>query len=243
MKKTIEFRQIMLITDGESNEGIDPITAAKEGHNRGVTISTIGITDKTNDERPLSEIKDIAEAGGGVWELTNIQNLSMALSMATVKSVYKTIEEAVSKELKEIIGTGLNDIPPESRIKVTDMIDRLGDEINIKCCIVIDSSSSMTNKMSMAKKSIINLLRVLEQRKGKTEIAVISYPGKNKDQYDILCNFTEDVSLLEESLNKILIGGNTPTGPAIESAVQLLCNHLDYGLNAKEEIVFKSMSV
>lgn len=243
MNKIIEFRQVMLITDGESNEGIDPITAAREGHNKGVTISTIGIVDKTNDERPLSEIKDIAEAGGGVWELTNVQNLSMALSMVTVKSVYKTIEEAVSRELKEIIGTGINDMPPESRIKVTDMIDRLGDEINIKCCIVIDSSSSMANKMSMAKKSILNLLRVLNQRKGKTEVAVISYPGKNQEQYNILCDFTEDVVLLEESLNKILIGGNTPTGPAIKSAVQLLCSHHDFGLNAKEEIVFKSMSV
>lgn len=243
MDKIIEFRQVMLITDGESNEGIDPITAAREGYNQGVNISTIGIIDKTNDEKPLSEIKDIAEAGGGVWELTNIQNLSKALTMATVKSVYKTIEEAVSRELKEIIGTGLNDMPPESRIKVTDMIDRLGDEINIKCCIVIDSSSSMANKMSMAKKSILNLLRVLNQRKGKTEVAVISYPGKNQEQYTILCDFTEDLVLLEESLNKIIIGGNTPTGPAIKSAVQLLCNHLDIGLYAKEEVVFKSMSV
>lgn len=243
MDKTIEFRQVMLITDGESNEGIDPITAAKEGHRRGVTISTIGITDKTNDERPLSEIKDIAEAGGGVWELTNVQNLSMALSMVTVKSVYKTIEEAVNKELKDIIGTGLNDMPPQSRIKVTDMIDRLGDEINIKCCVVIDSSSSMTNKMSMAKKSILNLLRVLNQRKGKTEIAVISYPGKNQEQYDVLCEFTEDIVLLEESLNKILIGGNTPTGPAIKSAIELLCNNFNLGTNTEEEMFFKSMSV
>lgn len=243
MDKIIEFRQIMLITDGESNEGIDPISAAKEGHAKGVTISTIGITDKNNDERPLKEIKDIAEAGGGVWELTNIQNLSMALSVATVKSVYKTIEEAVNKELREIIGTGLNEMQPQSRIKVTDMIDRLGDEINIKCCVVIDSSSSMTNKMSMAKKSIINLLKILGQRKGKTEIAVISYPGKNENQYDILCDFTEDITKLEDSLNKILVGGNTPTGYAIKSAVELLCNNMNFGFNVEEEIVFKSFSV
>ena len=85
--------------------------------------------------------------------------------------------------------------------------------------------------------------REVIQLKGKTEIAVISYPGKNKEQYNILCDFTEDIALLEESLDKILIGGNTPTGPAIKSAVQLLCRHLDYGLNAEEEIVFKSISV
>ncbi len=243
MDKIIEFRQIILITDGESNEGIDPISAAREGHEKGVTISTIGITDKPNHERSIKEIKDIAEAGGGVWETTNIQNLSTALSMVTVKSVYKTIEEAVNKELREIVGTGLNDMNPQSRIKVTDMIDRLGDEINIKCCAVIDASSSMANKMDMAKKSVLNLLRMLSQRKGKTKIAVISYPGKNKGQYDILCDFTEDIAILEESLNKILIGGNTPTGPAIKSAVQLLSNNFDYGFNVEEEIVFKSISV
>lgn len=243
MEKIIEFRQIMLITNGESNEGIDPVNAAKEGYEKGVTVSTIGITGKANNERPLKEIKDIAEAGGGVWEITNIQNLSMALSMVTVKSVYKTIEEAVNKELRDIIGTELNDMHPQSRIKVTDMIDKLGDEIDIKCCVVIDSSSSMANKMSVAKKSILNLLRILNQRKGKTKIAVISYPGNNENQYDILCDFTEDITILEESLSKILIGGNTPTGSAIQSAVQLLSNNFNFGNIVEEEIVFKSFSI
>ncbi|MFA5524705.1 MAG: VWA domain-containing protein [Tissierellales bacterium] len=243
MDKTIEFRQIMLITDGESNEGMDPITVAKEGHSKGITISTIGITNKIADERPLLEIKAIAEAGGGVWESTNVQNLTMALSMVTVKSVYKTIEEAVNKELKDLIGTGLNDMPPQSRNKVVDMIDRIGDEINIKCCVLIDSSSSMTNKMDMAKKSILNLFRMLNQRKGITEIAVISYPGKNQEQYDVLCKFTEDITLLEQSLYKIQIGGNTPTGPAIKSAIQLLSNNFDTELKTEEEMFFKSLSV
>lgn len=242
MDKVIEFKQIMLITDGESNVGIDPVRAAREGRESGVTTSTIGIIDNTKNEKPLTEIKDIAEAGGGVWEITNIQNLSEALSMVTVKSVYKTIEEAVNKELKELIGTGLNDIHPESRVKVTDMIDRLGDEINIKCCVVIDSSSSMTNKMDMAKKSILNLLRVLNQRKGKTEIAVISYPGKNDEQYDVLCEFTEDITLLEESLKKIVIGGNTPTGPAIRSAVRLLNNQFNFGI-FEENMAYESVSM
>lgn len=243
MEKIIEFRQIMLITDGESNDGISPVSAAKEGHEKGVTTSTIGITNRGKEEGALEEIKDIAEAGGGVWEITHIQNLSMALSVATVKSVYKTIEEAVNKELKEIIGTELKDMHPQSRIKVTDMIDRLGDEINIKCCIVIDSSGSMASKVNIARNSILNLLRVLSQRKGKTEIAVISYPGKNGSQYDVLCDFTEDIDLLEKSLNKIQIGGNTPTGPAIESAIELLCKKDKFGIKIEEEIVFKSLSV
>lgn len=243
MEKNIEFRQVILITDGESNVGINPIDAAKEGYEKGVTISTIGIIDNTNTEKPLNEIKDIAEAGGGIWEITNIKNLSTALTMVTAKSVHKTIEEAVNKELKQIVGTGLDEIHPESRVKITDMIDKLGDEINIKVCIVVDSSSSMTNKISMAKKSIVNLLRILKQRKGTTEISVISYPGKNKDQYEIICEFTDDVDIVEKSLDKINIGGNTPTGAAIQNAVQLLRQELDFGLVNQEEIVFKSISV
>lgn len=243
MDKIIEFRQIMLITDGESNEGVCPISVAKEGHARGVTTSTIGIINGTNEEKPLKEIKDIADAGGGIWETTDIQNLPIALSVATVKSVYKTIEEAVNKELKEIIGTGLVDIHPESRIKVTDMIDKIGDEINIKCCIVIDSSGSMTNKMNIAKNSILNLLRILSQRKGKTEIAVISYPGKSLNQYEVLCNFTEDRESLEKSLHKIQIGGNTPTGPAIKAAIDLLCKKDKLGIKIEEEIIYKSLSI
>ena len=48
MEKHIEFKQIILATDGESNVGSNPVVIAEQGHKSGITISTIGIVDKLN---------------------------------------------------------------------------------------------------------------------------------------------------------------------------------------------------
>jgi len=222
MEKNIEFKQIILATDGESNVGPDPVMIAKQGHSSGITISTIGIVDEQNKEQPLTEIQNIALAGGGIWEMTDVKSLTSAMSMLTMKSVHMTIEQVVNKELKGIIGTELKDMHPDSRKKITDLMDKLGDEVNIKCCAVIDCSGSMSNKINISKQSILNILRVLSGRKGKTSVAVIAYPGSNGEMFDILCDFTEDIAELEEALLQIKAGGTTPTGPALEAATKLL---------------------
>jgi len=234
MDKPIKFRQIILATDGESNVGCDPVTVAREAHAKGITISTVGIIDGTNKENPMVEVQNIALAGGGLWELTNIENLSNTMSMVTMRSVYRTIEEAVGKELREVLGAGLNQIKPDSRKKITDIVDKLGEEIDISCSIVIDCSGSMANKINIAKNSILTLLRILRSRKGKTEISVIGYPGNGDDLYQVLCNFTEDIVSLEQGLQKISIGGTTPTGPALQAAMKLL---LEENISASEDII------
>ena len=247
MEKNIEFRQIILVTDGESNVGPNPVNIAKEAKNKGITISTIGVVNGMDRDKPLMEVKEIASSGGGLWELTDINSLSSTMSVVTMKSVYKTIEQAVNKELKEIMGTGLEDIHPDSRKKVTDIIDKLGEEITIKCCIVIDCSGSMANKIDIAKGSIINLLRVLQSRKGSTSIAVIGYPAENEYLCSVLCDFTKDIVELEEGLLKIDIGGITPTGPALKRAIELLIKDENQANNEiedeEESLVFSSSTV
>ena len=54
MDKNIDFKQIILATDGESNVGVNPVMIAKQGYSNGITISTIGIVDEQNKEEPLS---------------------------------------------------------------------------------------------------------------------------------------------------------------------------------------------
>ncbi|RKD33885.1 VWA domain-containing protein [Thermohalobacter berrensis] len=222
MEKDIEFKQIILVTDGESNVGYSPVEVAQNANQKGVNVNTIGIVTGNKKEKPLAEIQEIAIAGGGLWELTNIKDFAKTIETVTKKSVYKTIEETVNKELKNLLGTELNDMHPTSRKTIIDIIDKLGDEIGIKTCIVIDCSGSMSNKINIAKKSIINLLRVLKERKGKTEIAVIGYPDGDYNLYRILCDFTEDIVELEKGIQKITTGGTTPTGPALQAAVDLL---------------------
>ncbi len=221
MDKNIEFKQVILVTDGESNVGINPVKVAEKMNKLGISVSTIGIVNNQETEKPLAEIQEIASKGGGVWEITDIKNLSKTMQMVTKKSTYKTIEEAVSKELKTVLGKNLDNIHPNSRKKILNVIEKIGDEMEIKCCIVIDCSGSMASKMHVAKKSIINLFTFLSERKAKTEIAVISYPGISDELYKISCNFTEDVSTLNNSLQHINTGGTTPTGDALEAAVEL----------------------
>ena len=118
MDKDMQFKQIILVTDGESNEGVNPVSISKEGYNKGIITSTIGITNDVGNEKSLAEIKDIANSGGGIWEYTDISNLDTTMSMVTMKSVYKTIEEIVNKELKDIVGTELEEMHPNSRKKI-----------------------------------------------------------------------------------------------------------------------------
>lgn len=227
MDKNLEFRQIILATDGESNIGENPIDVAKEAYNKGITISTIGIIDKSNKEKPLAEIQKIAEVTKGISEITDIDNFSKTMEMVTQKSIYKTIEQAVSKELKAIIGQDLEEMHPESRKKIIDVIDKMDKEIDIRCCVVIDASASMSRKIDIAKKSIINLFRALKLRKGKTNISVISFPDGNNNYYKVLCPFTEDIIILEKAVQNIKVGGTTPTGIAIRKAIELLTNNID----------------
>lgn len=224
MEKEIQFRQIVLATDGKSNVGINPVIAAEKIHENGITISTIGIIQNNELEEPMVEIEEIAKAGGGVSEVTNLSNFSRTMEMVTQRSIYKTIEHAVNKELKNILGTDLNDAHPETRKKITKVIDRFGEEATVRCCVVIDCSGSMLRKIKIAKNSIINLLRVMKSRKGKTEIAVLGFPGKNGEGNTVLCDFTEDLSDLEMGLQRLTIGGTTPTGTALESAARMLLN-------------------
>jgi Ca-activated chloride channel family protein len=232
LEKTVEFKQIILVTDGESNVGENPVDVAKRAYDKGITVNTIGIIDSSKKEEPLVEIQKIATAGRGIWELTDINNLSQTMRMVTQKSVYKTIEEAVSKELKIVLGKGIEDIHPDSRKKIIDVIDKFGEEINIKCCIVLDLSGSMTDKIEIAKNSVKSLLRFLKERKGKTQIAVIGYPDENESLCNIISDFTEELDILEERIMNIRTGGTTPTGPALIKAITLFT-----GENEKESLI------
>lgn len=217
---SIEFKQIILVTDGESNEGVDPVLVARGLRAKNIAVNTIGITERETEES-MTEIKEIAEASGGVWEHTNIQNLDATMSMVSMRSVYNTLEETVNKELKSIVGSELDEIHPSSRKKIIDLIDRLGDTADIKCCVVIDCSSSMKRKIDIAKSSALNLLRVLSSRGGNTEVAVIGYPHREQD-YKVLCDFTSNIINLEKGLQEIKIGGRTPTGMALKGALSVL---------------------
>lgn len=220
------FKEIILVTDGESNVGINPVLVADKGKRKGIIVNTIGIVKNSEIEKPMAEIQNIAATGGGLWEITDLENLSQTMTMMTAKSVYKTIEEVVNKELKQVLKTDIHNIHPKERNKIIEVIDKLGEEIHIKCCIVMDCSGSMSKKIIVARNSILSLLKVMNERKGKMEIALITYPWDNDKMCRLLCDFTDDIFTLERSFDMIRTGGTTPTGPALEAAMNLFTGEI-----------------
>lgn len=214
------LKQIILISDGQSNIGSDPSEMAELAAKEGIKVNTIGIIDNEENESPIMELENIAERGGGVCELTSLKDLSATLSRVTVKSMYETIEQMVSHELKEIIDMDIKEVRPSERYKFVKLIDKIGDEIDLRCLILMDTSGSMKKKIDIAKKSIFELLLFLEERRGKNQMAVSVFPGR-AGYYELLCDFTEDIDELRDRMKTIEVGGTTPTGPAIEGAIRI----------------------
>ncbi len=214
------LKQIILISDGQSNVGSNPVSIAELASNKGIVVSTIGIIDSSNNKTPIFELESIAETGGGICELTDLHRLSETLSRVTMKSVYGTIEEVVNNELKEMMDMDIKELKPSERNKVINMIDKIGDEIHLKCLILLDVSGSMKRKINIARKSIFELLMFLEERSGENQIGVMAFPGK--DEYcELLCDFTTNIDELKSKIEIIEVGGTTPTGPAIEEAIRI----------------------
>lgn len=243
--KEMKINQIIVVTDGRSNVGGDPVVAAREASRNNIVVSAIGIVDKPDaDESPIQEIQDIATKGGGEWELTYIENLSTTLHMLTQRTVNKTINTVVNRQLKEIIGSELDDIKPKSRNKFIEYIEGLSDEIHIKCCVLMDCSGSMKSKINKARDSIIDLMSSLKARKGKSEISVIAFPGKNKEMSSVITDFSDDIDFIKNEIYKMDIGGTTPTAPAIYSAIELFTDKAkDFEETIEEEPLFAESTV
>lgn len=219
-----EIKQIIAVTDGRSNMGISPVEAAKKAYDAGITVSTIGVIcpGKSSDERDIEEVEEIAKAGGGLCEYSHIENLGRTMQNLTHRTAQRTIEQIVSRQLKVIMGEEIENLEPKSRLKLVDFIERYGENINLKCVIVLDTSGSMRDRLAIAKRSIIELLESLHGRKGTGSVAVIAYPGEEDCMCSVICSFTGELSILRQKLELLNAGGGTPTGPAILKACELL---------------------
>ena len=102
---TGKIRQILLITDGCSNQGDDPIAMAALAREQGITVNVIGVMEQdTIDEKGMTEIDGIAMSGGGVSQIVYAQQLSQTVQMVTRKAMNQTIQGVVNRELQQILG-------------------------------------------------------------------------------------------------------------------------------------------
>jgi len=215
------LKQILLITDGCSNHGEDPVAMAALAREQGITVNVIGVLDQdTIDESGLREIEGIAMSGGGVSQVVYAKQLSQTVQMVTRKAMTQTLQGVVNRELKQILGSdvSMEDLPPEKRGEVMEVVDELGETVELEVLILVDTSGSMKTKLPTVKEALFDLSLSLNARMGDNRFAVFVFPGKRTDVEKVL-DWTPKLEALSSVFPKLTSGGITPTGPAIREAI------------------------
>jgi Ca-activated chloride channel family protein len=219
--KTAKLKQILLITDGCSNQGDDPVAMAALANEQGITVNVIGVMENdVIDEKGMSEIEGIALSGGGVSQIVYSQILSQTVQMVTRKAMTQTLQGVVNKELKQILGksTSMEELPPEQRGEVMEVVDELGETVDLDLLVLVDTSASMKHKLPTVKEALLDLSLSLNARMGNNQFSVFVFPGKRKDVEKLL-EWTPNLESLTSVFSKLSVGGITPTGPAIKEAM------------------------
>lgn len=219
--KTGTLRQILLITDGCSNYGEDPIAMAALSNEQGITVNVIGVlTNDAMDDRGMKEIEGIAKSGGGVSQIVYAAQLSQTVQMVTRQAMTQTLQGLVNQELKQILNRDISmeELPPEKRGEVMEVVEDLGEKANLEVLILVDTSASMKEKLPIVKEALLDLSLSMNARMGNNLFSVYIFPGKQREVERIL-DWTPKMESLTSIFSKLTPSGMTPTGPAIRKAL------------------------
>ncbi|PZE19218.1 vWA domain-containing protein [Paenibacillus xerothermodurans] len=220
------MKQIILITDGLSNVGISPVIAAAHAKAEGIIVNVIGLVDSDGfDDAAQEEVTGIAHAGGGMSRMISKSKLSQTVQMMTRQTVTQTIQQAVGKELSNILGNDrLESLPPEQRAKVVQVMDELSETAALKIALLIDTSASMKSKLHAVKEAIYDLQLSLQARSGVSETAVFHFPASADSSREVEMDlaWTRDLANLNRLFYKLNMKGTTPTGPALTKVVHFM---------------------
>lgn len=216
------LRQILLITDGCSNSGENPVESAKVAFENGITVNVIGILDDYESETAsgFEEIEQIAKAGGGINQVVYKEDLSQTVQAVTRQAMTQTLQGFVNKELTNIFGASqtLEEIEPEKRGEVMEIVEDLGETCHLEVLILVDTSASMNDKLLTVKEALIDLSINLHARVGENNFAIFQFP-KRKDPIGLVHNWAKELDSISVIFPKLVSGGVTPTGPAIREAM------------------------
>lgn len=214
------IRQILLITDGCSNVGDDPVQIAAEARRAGVVVNVIGVVDRGDLGRQgKEEALSIADAGGGMCRVVQPAELSATAQMMTHQTMQMTLQQVVNQELLQAMGKTSEELEPNERARVAQVIDKLEETLRLELVVAVDTSASMKDKMPLVREALRDLSLSLQAREGEGLVAVIRFPGK-KESADVVHGFSTDFEV--DSISNVLVArGGTPTGPALQEALQL----------------------
>jgi Ca-activated chloride channel homolog len=212
---------MLVITDGGSNTGEDPLAMAVLAREQGITVNVIGVIEENIiDEQSMKEIEGIAMSGGGVSQIVYTKELSQTVQMVTRQAMTQTLQGVVNKELQQILGSRvqMEDLPPEKRGEVMEVVDELSETVDLEVLILVDMSASMKNKLPTVKEALLDLSLSLNARIGDNMFAIFLFPGK-KNEVEKLLDWSPKLESMSTIFPKLTAGGITPTGPAIREAL------------------------
>ncbi|NBI30823.1 vWA domain-containing protein [Chengkuizengella marina] len=220
-------QQIIVITDGCSNVGLDPVTAAAQAREENIIVNVIGVVDEGDfGLRGTREIEEMAKAGGGLSKIVHSKQLSQTVQMMTRKTVVHTIQQVVNEELQHIIGstTSLEDLHPNQREKVVDVIEDLEENMLLRVVLLVDASASMKPKINAVEDAVHDLMLSLQAREGKSEVSLFHFPGsKNKNEpAEMDLDWSTEYAIMKRLFYKINMRGATPTGPALLKVIEYM---------------------
>lgn len=215
------IRQILLVTDGCSNLGGDPVEVARQARTKQIVVNVIGVVDGGELGRPgKEEILSISDAGGGMCRVVQLNDLSATAQMVTHQTMQMTLQQVVNQELMQVMGKTAEDLAPDERARVAQVVNQLEEELRLELVVAVDTSASMKDKMQMVREAVRDLSLSLEAREGETLVAVIAFPGPGGEETNVIQPFTDHIDFA--ALDKMLAArGGTPTAPALREALRL----------------------
>jgi len=220
-----EMKQVLLITDGCSNIGPDPVEVARQLAQENIVVNVVGIIDHGMiGQKGIAEVQAIAKAGNGLCEIVKGQDLSYTVQAVTQQALNLTIEHVVNRQLTQMLGDsrGMQALAPANRGEVVEFMEDLSEQSPLKIVLLVDVSASMKQKMKYVEEAIYNLSLSLQARTGDSEIAVLAFPGNMQEHTQVLSTFTTEPGLVIELCSSLQARGATPTGPALMAAQDVL---------------------
>jgi Ca-activated chloride channel family protein len=212
------MKQIILITDGCSNSGSDPVAAASQASYEGVTVNVVGILDEGHlGAQGAREVAEIAEAGGGMSRVVYARQLSQTMQMMTRQTVAHTIQQVVNRQLQQVFGQPqMEQLAPQKKAAVVQVMDDLQETSGLRIALLVDSSLSMKAKLKTVQEAIADLLLNLRARRGTSEICVFHFPaGSDGQGAGLLLDWTSDLAAVQRLFADVQSRGVTPTGNAL----------------------------
>lgn len=219
------MKQILLITDGCSNVGESPVTAAAQAYAEGIAVNVAGVIDDgTIGEYGAAEIAEIARAGGGISRIVTSGQLSRTVQMMTRQTIAGSIRQAVNHELRQLFGVDdVGALPPPKRAEVVKVMEEMEETVGLSVALLIDASASMKPKLQAVEDAVRDLALSLQAREGRSQVAVFHFPGESQHEYCVMdSGWTTGAAKVRSLFGKIRMRGTTPTGPALLQVVDFI---------------------